>query len=101
MTTERINALLAQAYGAQQSGDRDAAVRIYNEVLALAPEHPGALNSLGIMAINAGDARTSAAYHARAATADPTAGPLWLNLARAQREMGDRKSTRLNSSHVD
>ena len=94
MTTERINALLAQAYGAQQSGDRDAAVRIYNEVLAITPEHPGALNSLGIMAINAGDAATSAAYHARAATADPTAGPLWLNLARAQREMGDDEGER-------
>jgi aspartate beta-hydroxylase len=94
MTTDRINALLAQAYGTQQSGDRDAAVRTYNEVLTLAPEHPGALNSLGIIAINAGDAVTSAAYHARAAAADPTAGALWLNLARAQREMGDDEGER-------
>jgi aspartate beta-hydroxylase len=94
MTTDRINALLAQAYGVQQSGDRDAAVRIYNEVLALAPEHPGALNSLGIIAINSGDAETATDYHARAAAADPGAGPLWLNLARAQREMGDDEGER-------
>lgn len=89
MTSERINALLAQAHSAQQAGQPAAASQLYREVLRLAPEHPAALNSLGVMAINGGDPVTAADYHRRAAAADPGAGPLWLNLARAQREMGD------------
>lgn len=94
MTNDRINQLLNSAYAAQQAGQPETAVKHYHAVLAIAPEHPGALNSLGVMAINAGDAETSVAFHARAAAADPAAGPLWLNLARAQREMGDDEGER-------
>ena len=89
MTNQHINQLLAQAHAAQQAGQPDEAIRLYHAVLAITPEHPGALNSLGVMAINRGDAEASIAFHARAAAADPTAGALWLNLARAQRELGD------------
>jgi aspartate beta-hydroxylase len=96
MTNDRINQLLNSAYAAQQAGQPAEAVKHYNEVLALAPEHPGALNSLGVMAINRGDAEASAVFHARAAAADPTAGPLWLNLARAQREIGDDEGERVS-----
>ncbi len=96
MTNDRINQLLNSAYAAQQAGQSTEAARHYHAVLSIAPEHPGALNSLGVMAINAGDAETSVAFHARAAAADPTAGPLWLNLARAQREMGDDAGERVS-----
>jgi aspartate beta-hydroxylase len=89
MTANQINQLLSQAHAAQQAGRPDEAVKQYQAVLAIAPEHPAALNSLGVIAINRGDAEASVAYHARAAAADPGAGALWLNLARAQREMGD------------
>jgi aspartate beta-hydroxylase len=96
MTNDRINQLLNSAYGAQQAGQPEEAAKHYQAVLAIAPEHPGALNSLGVMAINQGDAEASAAFHARAAAADPGAGPLWLNLARAQREMGDDAGERVS-----
>ena len=89
MTANQINQLLASAHAAQQAGQPSEAVRLYQAVIAIAPEHPSALNSLGVIAINGGDPKTAAELHARAAAADPTAGPLWLNLARAQREMGD------------
>ena len=89
MTLGRIDQILSAAFSAQQAGQADEAIKHYHKVLGLAPQHPGALNSLGIISINRGDAKTAADYHARAAAADPTAGPLWLNLARAQRELGD------------
>lgn len=89
MTANQINQLLSQAHAAQQAGRPDEAIKQYQAVLALAPEHPAALNSLGVIAINRGDAEASVTYHTRAAAADPGAGALWLNLARAQREMGD------------
>jgi aspartate beta-hydroxylase len=96
MTNDRINQLLNSAYAAQQAGQPAEAAKHYQAVLAITPAHPGALNSLGIIAINADDAKTAAEYHARAAAADPTAGPLWLNLARAQREMGDDEGERVS-----
>lgn len=89
MTSQHINQLLGQAHAAQQAGQPHEAAKHYHAVLAIAPEHPGALNSLGVIAISLGDAEASVGYHMRAAAADPTAGALWLNLARAQREMGD------------
>ncbi len=94
MTITEINQLLTEAQAAQQAGRPRDAERIYGEVLALAPDHPGALNSLGIMALNAGDLSKAIGFHVRAAAADPGAGPLWLNLARAQREAGDDEGER-------
>ncbi len=94
MTLGRIDQILSAAFSAQQAGQADEAIKHYHKVLGLAPQHPGALNSLGIISINRGDAKTAADYHARAAAADPTAGPLWLNLARAQRELGDDEGER-------
>jgi aspartate beta-hydroxylase len=89
MATNQLNQLLASAHAAQQSGRSRDAERLYGEALAIAPNNPGALNSLGIMALGVGDFGKAVAFHARAAAADPAAGPLWLNLARAQREIGD------------
>ena len=89
MTDQQTNALLSRAHAAQQSGDVHAASALYHQLLILVPEHPGALNSLGVLAINRGEFATAVSFHQRAAAADPSAGPLWLNLARAQRELGD------------
>jgi aspartate beta-hydroxylase len=94
MNAAHINQLLNQAHAAQQAGNLEDAAKYYHAVLAIMPEHPAALNSLGVMAINRGDAEVSVAYHKRAAAADPTAGALWLNLARAQREIGDDEGER-------
>jgi aspartate beta-hydroxylase len=94
MTNTKINQLLNNAQAAQQAGQPRDAERFYGEVLALAPNHPGALNSLGIMALGTGDLPKAIEFHARAAAADPTAGPLWLNLARAQRESGEDEGER-------
>lgn len=94
MKNTKINQLLTNAQAAQQAGRPRDAERLYSEVLAVAPDHPGALNSLGILALGVGDLHKAIAFHARAAAVDPNAGPLWLNLARAQREAGDDEGER-------
>ena len=52
-------------------------------------DDPQTLNAEGVRALDGGDAATAATLFARAAAADPTAPPLWLNLAKAQRLLGD------------
>jgi len=50
---------------------------------------PHALNSAGMQRLIAGDAAAAAELFAQAAALDPNGLPLWLNLAKARRAMGD------------
>lgn len=50
---------------------------------------PQALNREGLQRLAAGDAAAAAALFAQAAALDPRGLPLWMNLANAQRLMGD------------
>lgn len=59
------------------------------QVLQLSPDHPQALNSLGTHALGQGAFDAARDLFARAAAADPGEPVLWLNLARAHRELGD------------
>lgn len=56
---------------------------------------PRALNDAGMKALKAGDAAEAARLFADAATADPKASPLWLNLANAHRVLGDDAGERV------
>lgn len=81
--------LMQEAAQAGRAGDRAGALRALSQVVERAPEHPEALNALGMDALNAGDAARAAALFVRAAGADPGAVPLWMNLATARRRLGD------------
>jgi aspartyl/asparaginyl beta-hydroxylase (cupin superfamily) len=87
----RIAQLLSAAAAEQRAQRPQAAVRYLEQVVAIAPDHPQALNSLGTQALNRGDAAAARDYFARAAAADPGEPVLWLNLARAQRELDDNE----------
>lgn len=50
---------------------------------------PQALNAAGFRLLEGGDAAGAVPLFARAAALDPGAGALWLNLAKAQRALGD------------
>ncbi len=67
----------------------EAAARDLRAALDLAPNHPAALNTLGMMALNGGDPGGAVDLFARAADADPRAAPLLMNLASAHRALGD------------
>ncbi len=88
-----LESLLREADHAQRAGDRARANTAFRQILSVAPDHPVALNALGMAALGHDD-RAAAAYFVRAADADPTAAPLWMNLASAHRGLGDADAER-------
>ena len=80
---------MKRAAEARQAGQHDKAKALLEELVGVTPDHAGALNSLGLIALSEGDMPSAAAFFQRAATADPQAVPVWLNLAEAQRSSGD------------
>jgi aspartate beta-hydroxylase len=87
--TNRLEQLFAAAEAARARGDGAQASAQLMAVLQAAPEHPRALNSLGALALNAGDPVVAAGFFRRAAAADPRTPLLWLNLANACLAAGD------------
>jgi aspartate beta-hydroxylase len=80
---------LARAAQAQQRGRIPDAVRDIEAALSLRPDHPVAHNMLGLNAIDRKDAAAARKHFEAATVADPNAAALWLNLAKAQRLLGD------------
>lgn len=72
----------------------DKAVHYLEQALAIAPEHPQVLNMFGTQMIMQGEFARARDLIARAAAADPREPILWLNLARAYRELGDTEGER-------
>jgi aspartate beta-hydroxylase len=83
-----LDQLLHEADRAHRAGDHVRAGAAFRRILAIAPDHPVALNALGMESLGRDD-RVAADYFARAAQADPAAPPLWMNLASAYRGLGD------------
>jgi aspartate beta-hydroxylase len=90
----QVAQLLAAARAAQQRGDAAAAARQLEQVLALDPSQPAALNSLGMQALVRDDLPAAEDLFARAVEADPDAPSLWMNLATARRRRGDAEGER-------
>jgi len=90
---QRVDALLRDGDQAHRSGDAARSGAAYREILAIAPDHPVALNALGMAALGRDD-QAAAEFFAREANADPAAAPLWMNLASAHRGLGDATAER-------
>lgn len=89
MNEARVAQLLSAAVAEQRAQRPQAAVQYLEQVVAIAPDHPQALNSLGTHALGEGAFDKARDYFTRAAAADPNEPVLWLNVARAHRELGD------------
>lgn len=89
-----VQSALAAADRALRGGDQAAARARLDDVLAIEPGHPVALNARGTLAL--GDQRfgDAAADFAAAAQADPDQPVLWVNLATAHRGAGDDEAER-------
>ena len=81
--------LLARASEARRQGRADEAAKLLESVVARQPDHPVALNSLGLARLGSGDVRGAVEMLERAAAADPKAPLIWLNLADAYQRAGD------------
>jgi aspartate beta-hydroxylase len=80
---------LARAVHAQQQGRPADVQREVEAALRLNPEHPVALNMLGMEALGRNDPATARLHFEAATKADPKATALWLNLAKTHRLAGD------------
>lgn len=89
MNEARVAQLLSAAAAEQRAQRPHAAIPYLEQVIALTPDHPQALNSLGTHALGLGDFVRARGLFADAAAADPNEPVLWLNLARAHRELGN------------
>lgn len=85
----RVAQLLSAAIAEQRAQRANAAIPYLEQVIEIVPDHPQALNSLGTHALGQQDYAKARDLFARAAAADPNEPVLWLNLARANRELGD------------
>ncbi|QHL91799.1 hypothetical protein GVO57_05065 [Sphingomonas changnyeongensis] len=85
----RVARLVSAAQQAQQARQLDEAARLMEEALALAPGDPRLLNALGTIRLGLGEPQAAHVLFTRAAAADPGEPILWLNVARASRDMGD------------
>lgn len=81
--------MLAEAAAARQRGDTAEQHRLIEAALAIDERSPHALNARGMWALGAGEPADAAGWFYRAALADPGEPALWMNLATAQRALGD------------
>jgi aspartyl/asparaginyl beta-hydroxylase (cupin superfamily) len=100
MSGSLIQQHLAEADRARRAGAADRAREHLEAVLAIDSEQPAARNWLGLHALERNDAQSALQHFQVACKSDPKAQPLWLNLARAHRELGDPKSERDALEHV-
>jgi tetratricopeptide (TPR) repeat protein len=88
----RVNQLAQLARETMRAGRASEAMRIWQQVLAIAPAHPQALFHLGAYALYRKEPARAQKLLAEAADADPNAAPIALNLAYAYRDLGDAQN---------
>ena len=84
--------LFARASEAWQAGRRDESTALLETLLAADPTHLAALNTLGMIALNGGDAAGALHWLGQAAAVEPGAAPVWFNLFQAHDLAGDAES---------
>jgi len=89
MSVDSIQRHLAEAERARQSGFVDKAREHFEAILAIDGEEPTARNFLGADALRRGDARSAASHFEIASRREPDQPAHWINLATAQRALGD------------
>jgi aspartyl/asparaginyl beta-hydroxylase (cupin superfamily) len=75
--------LFARAAEAWRQGRPEAAAGLLESLVEADPRHAAALTTLGMIALNRGDAARAIAWIERAAEAEPKAAPIWFNLFQA------------------
>lgn len=92
--SSQVQPFILEARHAFAQGRRDSAKRSLEAALEVDPRHPMVRNMLGMEALAVDDARGAEEHFAVAVEADPDAAPLWLNLAKARRLLGDDEGER-------
>lgn len=94
MSAGTVQQHLAEAQRARQAGQAGKAREHLEAVISIDSGQPTARNALGLEALARNDPRSAATHFEIACKSDPGAAPLWMNLARAHRELGDSEAER-------
>src|ERR1044071_5450731 len=94
MSVDSIQRHLAEAERARRAGFDDKAREHFEAILALDDEEPTARNFLGADAMRRGDARLAASHFEIASRRGRGQAAHWINLATAQRALGDAAGER-------
>src|SRR4051812_10515721 len=86
MANSNIDELINRGLAHQRAGQLEQASAIYREALARAPNHPLALNFLGLVRHALGDGVESIALLKRSTVVAPNFGPFHFNLGKCLRE---------------
>lgn len=89
MSKSTVSELTTAAAKARRDGDIERAVGHLQAALARAPNDPVALNSLGLISLEAGELAEARSSFELAINADPSSPELWMNLAKVHRLSGD------------
>lgn len=89
VVAENIAALEAQVLQSLRAGNDAAAARGWEQILALAPDHPRALLALGQRAFRQGDLQRARPLLARLVEVDGADPQQWINLAVVCQALGD------------
>lgn len=87
---DAIAGLVAQADELSRRGQHQAAASAWQRVLDLRPDHPQALNHLGMQAMNRGELQVAQDHFTRAIASDPKFAMPHANLSRLHSLRGDR-----------
>jgi hypothetical protein len=85
----RVAELAMTAQQRMRMGQIDQACQLWQEILAVAPDHPQALFNLGQRALHSRDLKAAQSFFERAAVAEPKEPAILLNLGIVFRAMGD------------
>ena len=83
-----VDEAFADAVNRHQAGDLEAAERMYRELLAVTPAHPGCLSNLGVLVARRGDLEEAAHLYHRALMVNPNQLDAHFNLGNVYRKQG-------------
>ena len=86
--TDRIAELVGVAQGHEQAGRLNEAEETLNQILALAPEHPGSLHLKGVVSFRQGRSDEAAALMERSIAAAPETALYYRNICEVYRSVG-------------
>ena len=96
----QLPAQFQRALAFHRQGQLALAQAVYEQILAIQPRNADALHLLGVIAAQMQNPRKAVELLDQAIELKPNIAAAYNNRGSALKELGDRKSTRLNSSHL-
>lgn len=95
-----VEEAFAEAVSRHQAGDLAEAERLYRELLAVAPAHPGSLSNLGVLLARRGELDEAARFYNAALAVNPNQLDAHYNLGNVYRKQGKLQDAVVSYQHA-